>query len=91
MIICTFEQMDTHRLQEYRSRIDAELKKRGEQGVDLQPYVGLINVGGDECGMGLAAEYPPGYEDEATIGRADDSEWYRKEDVDALLLGMVRR
>ena len=51
----------------------------------LQSYVNLINMGGDNCGMGLASDYPPGFEDDATTSRADDTEWYPKDQVDAVL------
>lgn len=51
----------------------------------LQSYVSLINMGGDNCGMGLAADYPPDFEDDATVSRADDTEWYPKDQVDAML------
>lgn len=51
----------------------------------LQSYVSLINMGGDNCGMGLAADYPPDFECEATVSRADSDEWYPKGQVDAIL------
>lgn len=54
-------------------------------GKAVERLVQLINIGGDHCGMGLASEYPPDYEDEFTEGRADNEEYVRASDYDALL------
>lgn len=54
-------------------------------GKAVERLVQLINIGGDHCGMGLASEYPPDYEDEFTEGRADNEEYVRASDYDTLL------
>ena len=59
--------------------------------LDAPRYVGLINMGGDYCGHGLASEYPDEFEDEYTTSRASDQEWIKSQDYDALAAMVIEQ